>query len=79
MTNLGQHSLDIVHWFLDAHGPAGRHQRRRAVRPAGQRRDARHAGRAVRIPGLDGDLVAARVQPGRARAEGWSSAAREGA
>ena len=22
MTNLGQHSLDIVHWFLDATGPA---------------------------------------------------------
>ena len=22
MTNLGQHSLDIVHWFLDADGPA---------------------------------------------------------
>ena len=32
MTNLGQHSLDIVHWFLGADGPDGRHQRRRPVR-----------------------------------------------
>ena len=62
------------------HGPDGRHQRRRAVRLEGQRRDARHAGRPVRIPGLDRHVVATRVQPRRGPGErGWSSAGRWGA
>ena len=38
---------------------------RGAGSPPGQRRDARHPGRALRIPGLVGHLVAAGVQPGR--------------
>ena len=52
------------------HGPDGRHQRGRAVRLEGQRRDARHAGRSVRIPGLDRHVVAPRVQPRRGPGEG---------
>ena len=70
MTNLGQHSLDIVHWFLGATAPAAVDQRGRPIRAPGQRRDARHPGRPVRIPGLDGHVVGAGVQPGRAAGEG---------
>ena len=65
MTNLAHHSLDIVHWYLGATAPAGRHQQRRPVRAPGQRRDARHAGRPARVRRLDRDLVAPRGQPRR--------------
>ena len=47
MTNLGQHSLDIVHWFLDATAPTAVTSAGGRFALEGQRRDARHAGRSV--------------------------------
>ena len=70
MTNLGQHSLDIVHWFLGATAPSAVTSAGGRFALAGQRRDARHPGRPVRIPRLDGHVVPAGVQPGNAAGTG---------
>ncbi len=75
MTNLGQHSLDIVHWFLGATGPsavtsAGDDSRSRttARRPIPRTRSSNT--RAGRPPGRSGSAAGA-----RRRRRGWSSAA----
>ena len=78
MTNLGAHHLDIVDWVLGLDTLEVRHVRRRPVRADRQRRDAGHAGRAVRVRRLDGRVrharvlgrAAAGVQPGVLRHEG---------
>ena len=82
MTNLGAHSLDIVDWCL---GPASGRRRSSSVggrfAPGGQRRDARHAGRALRVPtaGRPPGRIreARRGEPAGVRR--WSSAARRAA
>ena len=59
-------------------GAGRRQQRRRPLLPGGQRRDAGHAGRPVRVPRLHRRLVAPRGDaPGR-RPPHWSSSARKG-
>ena len=81
MTNLGQHSLDIVHWFLGVDGPDGRHQRRRAGSPSqdnGETPDTQDA--LFEYPGWTASWSHREAQPGRAAAAaGWSSAGRGGA
>ena len=65
MTNLGQHSLDIVHWFLEAKAPSAVTSAggRFALEDNGETPDTQDA--TLRIPGLDGNVVAAGVQPRR--------------
>ena len=70
MTNLGQHSLDIVHWFLDATAPTAVTSAggRFALKDNGETPDTQDA--LFEYPGLHGDLVAPRVQPRRGPGDG---------
>ena len=67
MTNLGAHEIDIVQWAMQVKGPAAVSLERRAVCARGQRRDARHAGRAVRISGIHVGLFVSRGGAGASR------------
>ena len=64
MTNLAQHSLDIVHWFLDAAGPLAVSSAggRFALKDNGETPDMQDA--LFEYPRLDRHLVAPRVQQG---------------
>ncbi len=80
MTNLGQHSLDIVHWFLGATAPRAVSSSggRFALRDNGETPDTQDA--ALRVRRLDRVMVAPRSQPGsRSRPGAWNSAARRAA
>ena len=70
MTNLGQHSLDIVHWFLDATAPTAVTSAggRFALKDNGETPDTQDA--LFEYPRMDRHVVAAGVQPRRGPAIG---------
>ena len=80
MTNLGQHSLDIVHWFLGADGPAAVTSvgGRFALRDNGETPDTQDA--LFEYAGWTASWSHREASRGRSRRRAaWSSAAPRGA